>query len=137
LACENFASRSVYGNVIPLRQRGAVRAERALLIINLDTRSATHTNFSHLSRNQRGMRRHAATRGQNAFGGDHATQVFRRSFNAGEHDLVAFLGTPHCFFRAEDNMTGSRAGAGRQSATNFFCGARRLTVKDRRQQMRE
>ena len=76
-AGKNFSSSSVDGDIIASTQRRAVRVERAFLVIDLNSGRAAYAHFSHLPRNQGRMRRNAATRSENAFGGNHATQIFR------------------------------------------------------------
>ena len=83
------------------------------------------------------MRRNAATRSENPFRGDHAAQVFRRRFDAREHDLFAALRARYSFLRAENDVTAGCAWSGGQAAADFFRSAHRVPVKDWREEMRE
>ena len=49
--------------------------------------------------------------------------------------FVAFLRAPHRFFRAEDNVTGSRARPGGQTAADFLRRSHRFAIKNRREKM--
>jgi hypothetical protein len=66
------------------------------------------------------MGRNAAARGEDAFGGYHAAQVFRRSFNAGEHDFLTLLGAHHGFLRIKNDATTSRARPGGKAGADLF-----------------
>ena len=136
-AGKNFSSGTIDGNVIPPIQRRAVRAKRALLIIDLNSSRPAHAHFSHLPRNQGGVRRNTATRRENSFSRDHAAQILRRGFNAGEHNFLASFGAKHSFLGIKNHATACRAWSGRQAAADSFCDFNRLQIEDRRQKVSE
>ena len=61
-------------------------------VINVQRAGAADADFAHLPRHQRRVRADAAARGENAFGRNHAAQIFRRSFDANEQDFFAAIG---------------------------------------------
>ena len=63
-----------------------------LRVIDLQRAGAANADFAHLAGDERGVRADAASRGQDAFGGDHAAQIFGRGFDADEQDFFAFVG---------------------------------------------
>ena len=81
------------------------------------------------------MRGNAAARSENAFGRDHAAQIFGRSFDSGEDDFLATMRAPHGFLRAKDHVTGGRTRTGGQTAPDFFCVRYRPAIEDRREEM--
>ena len=55
----------------------AVDGDRLLRVIDLQRRGAADADLAHLPGDERRVRRDAASRGENAFGRDHAAQIFR------------------------------------------------------------
>ena len=58
------------------------------------------------------MRGHATAGGEDAFGGDHAAEVFRGGLDADEEDLLALLGGHDGALGVEVDLAGGGAGAG-------------------------
>jgi hypothetical protein len=107
------------------------------LVVDLDPGRAAHAHFAHLPRNQGRVRRNPAARRENPFGRDHAAQIFRRRFDAGEHDLFSAIGTRDSFFRAEHDMAARRTRSSSKTAPNFLRVPYCLAIKDWRKEMRE
>ena len=84
------------------------------------------------------MRGHAAARGEDAFGGDHAAQIFGRRLDADEQHLLALLGRRHGAVGVEIDLAGGgararRAGRWRSTLAFFDLG----DVEDRREELLE
>ena len=62
----------------------------------------------------------AAARRENAFGGDHAAQIFGRGFDANEQDLLALGRGLDSAVRVEIDLAAGRARAGGQAAGDDF-----------------
>jgi hypothetical protein len=107
------------------------------VVVDLDPGRAAYAHFAHLPRNQGRVRRHAAARGENPFSGDHAAQIFRRRFDAGEHDFFSVIHTRDSLFRAEHDMAARRARSSSQTGPNFLRVLYCLAIKNWRQEMRE
>ena len=58
------------------------------------------------------MRAHTAAGGENAFGRDHAAQIFGRGFDADEQNFFTLLGGDHRAISVEIDLAGGGAGAG-------------------------
>ena len=85
------------------------------LVIHLQRAGAADADFAHLPGDQRGVRTDTAARGQNAFGRDHAAQIFRGSFNADEQHFFAAMGRFNGAVGVEINAASGRAGTGGQT----------------------
>ena len=136
-AGKDFAGGTIDGNVIASIQCRAVRAECAFVVVDLDPGRAAHAHFAHLPRNQGRVRRNAAARRENPFSRDHAAQIFRRRFDAGEHDLFSVIRTRDSFFCAEHDMAARRARSSSETGPNFLRVPYCLAIKNWREEMRE
>ena len=85
------------------------------LIIHLQLAGAAHANFPHLPRHKRRVRTDTAARGEDAFGGNHSAQVFRRCLHADQEDFFADVGGFDCPFGIEIDPAAGRARTGRQT----------------------
>ena len=92
LAGINVAARAVDGEEVAFLVGHAVRREGLGGVINLERAGAADADFAHLAGDQRRVRADAAFGGEDAFGGDHAAQVFGRGFVADEENLLALGG---------------------------------------------
>ena len=111
----NFAARAVDGEVIAFVEDVCRRPYGLRGVIDLQRAGAADANLAHLPGDQRRVRTDTAAGGENAFGGDHAAQIFRRSFDADEQNLFAFAGGFDGAIGVEINLAGGRAGTGRQT----------------------
>ena len=87
----NFAGGAVNGEEVAFLEGLAADGEGLFGVIHLQGAGAADADFAHLAGDQRGVGTDAAARGQNAFGGDHAAQVFGRGFDADEEHFLAGL----------------------------------------------
>ena len=76
---------------------------------------AGDAGLAHAARDDGRMRGHAAARGQDAFGGMHAVDVFRAGFHPHQNDLVSVGLQPRGVIRREHDLAGSRARRSRQA----------------------
>ena len=76
---------------------------------------AADANLAHLAGDQRGVRGDTATGGQDAFGRDHATEIFRGGFDADQQDLLTLFGSLDGAFGVEVDLAGGGTGAGRET----------------------
>ena len=98
---------SPFLSVMPSGTHGArpvVDAERA---------GARDAGLAHAARHHRGVRGHAAPRGQNAFGGMHAVNIFRAGFDPDQDDPAVHRLQPLGLVGIEDDFAGGRARRGR------------------------
>ena len=115
----------------------AADGDGLLRVIDLQRRRAADADLAHLPRDQRGVRRDAALRGENAFGRDHAAQIFRARFVADEQDLFALLRGGGRAIGVQINLAGSRAGPGGKTARDCFRFLHFRDVEDRREKLVE
>src|ERR1019366_8295235 len=87
-------------------------------VINVQRAGTADADLAHLARDEGRVRTDAALGRQNAFGGDHAAQVFGRSFVANEQNLLALFSGDHGAVGVEIEFAGSRARAGGQTGGN-------------------
>ena len=90
------------------------------VVIDLQRGRAADADLAHLPGDERRVRTDAAARGEDAFGGDHAAQIFRRGFVADEQNLFALLGGRDGAIGVEINLAGRRAGTGGQTGGDDF-----------------
>ncbi len=83
------------------------------------------------------MRADAAFRGQDAFGGNHAAQVFRRGFVADEEDLLALGSSRVGAVRVQVNLAGGGARTGGQALGNDLGGLLSFRLEDRGEELVE
>ena len=102
----------------------------ASLIIDLDPRRAADADLAHLPRDERGVRRNAAARSQNSFGGNHPAQIFRGSFDPGKHHFLTATSAPYRFFGTQDDVAGGRPRPGRQTAPDFLRRGDRFAIEN-------
>ena len=105
-ALHDLAGSAVDGEDVAPLQRDAARGHRLARIVDADRAGARDAGLAHAARDHRRMRRHAAARRHEAFGGVHAVNVLgarldahqdrlaprltrRRGVVGGEHDLAA------------------------------------------------
>ena len=84
-------------------------------VIDLQRAGAADADLAHLPGDERRVRTDAAARGEDAFGGDHAAQIFGRGFDADEQDLLALGGGRDGAVGVEINLAGGGAGTGGQA----------------------
>ena len=108
-----------------------------VVVIDLQRAGAADADLAHLPRDERGVRGDAAFRGENAFGGDHAAQIFRRSFVADEQDLLALLRGGGGAIGVEVDLAGSGAGTGGQTGGDRLRLLHFGDVEDRREELVE
>ena len=92
LAGVDLADRAVDRHPVAFLERLAVDRDRPRLVVDFDRRGAAHADLAHLPGDERRVRRHAAARGEDAFGRDHAAQIFGRRLDADEQHLLALVG---------------------------------------------
>ena len=115
LARINFAGRAVDGEEIAFLEDRAIHCHGLGGVIDLQRAGAANANFAHLAGDERRVRTDAAFGGQDAFGGDHAAQIFGRRFVADQQNLFAFGGGFDGALGIQINLAGGRAGTGRQA----------------------
>ncbi len=114
-AVEDFARGAVDADRIALAEGDAFALERAGVVIDVDITGAGHADFAHLAGDECSMAGNAAAASEDAFAGDHAAEIFRASFDAGEDDFFALVGPFFGLDGTEDDFAGGCARAGRQA----------------------
>ena len=101
---QHLAQRAVDGDDVAGLEGARADAHGAAAVIDADGAAAGDAGLAHAARDHRGVRGHAAARGQNAFGGVHAVNVFRAGLDPHQNDLAAvglqlggFIGREHDF----------------------------------------
>src|SRR6185503_332418 len=105
------------------------------VVINLQGAGPANTDLTHLTGHQGRVRTHAAARGENAFGGDHAAEIFGRGFHSNQQDLFPTLGGFDSAFGVEVDLARGGAGAGRQSGRDGQSVFQSGPVEDRGQDL--
>ncbi len=59
------------------------------VVVDVNIARAGDADLAHLPGDERRVAGNAAAAGENAFRGDHAAEIFRAGFDAGEHDFLA------------------------------------------------
>ena len=90
-AVEDFAGRAVDADRIAFPERHAFARERAGVVVDVNIAGAGDADLAHLAGDERRVAGNAAAASENAFGGDHAAQIFRAGFDAGQHDFLALV----------------------------------------------
>ena len=78
-------------------------------VVDADRAGAGDAGLAHAARHHRGVRGHAATGGEDTFGGMHAVDVFRRGLHPHQDDLVALGPQFGGFVGVEHDLAGGRA----------------------------
>ncbi len=115
LAGVDLAGRAVDRHPVAFLERLAGHRHRARLVVHFHRRGAADADLAHLARHQRGVRRHAAARGEDAFGRDHAAQIFGRRLDAHEQHLLALLRGRDRAVGVQVDLPGRGARAGGQA----------------------
>ncbi len=99
---QHLAERTVDGDDVAGLEGARADAHGAAAVIDADGAAAGDAGLAHAARDHRGVRGHAAARGQNAFGRVHAVNVFRAGLDPHQNDLAAvglqlggFVGREH------------------------------------------
>ena len=116
--------------VSPLTKRRPGDREALVLVIDAQRAGAGDAGLAHAARHDGGVRGHAAARGENAFRGVHAVDVFRARLDAHENDLAARGGERLGLFRIEDDLADGRAGRGRQAGGENVAASRQDRSSD-------
>ena len=77
----------------PSRSVTPLHVERAGVVVDVNIAGAGNADLAHLAGDEGRVAGNTAAAGENAFGGDHAAEIFRAGFDAGENNLFA-LGWP-------------------------------------------
>ncbi|CEG08892.1 hypothetical protein BN961_02312 [Afipia felis] len=115
LTGQHLTERAVDGDDIARLEGAVADRHRAATVIDADAARAGNTRLAHAARHNGSVRGHAAARGEDALGGVHAVNVFRRRFDAHQHDLAAIGMQLGSFIRGEHDLTGRSAGRGRKA----------------------
>ena len=135
LAEIHFAFRAVDRNKVAFVQGCLADVERFVCSIDHQLARAADAGASHAARDHGGMACHAAAGGEDSFCGVHAVNVFGRSFQAHQHDLLTVARAFFCCVGAEDDLPASGAWGCGQSAReqHLFC----VRIESRVQQLVE
>ena len=137
LAGVNGAGGAVDGEKIAFLEGLAIHGDGLLRVIDLQRRRAADADLAHLPGDERGVRRDAAFRGEDAFRGDHAAQIFRARFVAHEQNLFALLLRCGGAIGVQIDPAGRGAGTSGETAGDRSCLLHFRDVKDRREQLVE
>ena len=143
VAEHHLAGRAVDRDVIALADHflAAVDAHLGGLVVDLQHFAARDADLAHLAGDQGRVRGHAAARGEDAFGGVHALDVFGRGLDADEDDRHAVLREADGVFGVEGDDARRRARTGVEALGEqlvFLDGLRLLLrVEDRAQELVE
>ncbi len=86
---QHLAQRSVDGDDVAGLEGTRADAHGAAAVIDTDGAAAGDAGLAHAARDHRGVRGHAAARGQNAFRRVHAVNVFGAGLDPHQNDLAA------------------------------------------------
>ncbi len=134
-ACEDFARGAVDGEEVAFFEDAAADGEGLVGVINLECAGAADADFAHLAGDEGGVAGDAAAGGEDAFGCEHAADVFRGGLDTHEQDVVAFGGEGFGFFGVEDDFACGCARAGGQAGGDDGGRFAGFGVEDRGQQL--
>ena len=107
------------------------------LVVDFHGGRAADADLAHLPGDERGVRRHAAARGENAFGGDHAAEILGRRLDAHEQHLLALFRRGHRAIGVQIDPAGRRAGTGGQAGGDHRRLGHLRGIEHRRQELFE
>src|SRR5271168_362973 len=137
LAGIDFARGAVDGECVAFLIGVAVDGHGFGGVVDLQCGGAANADLAHLAGNEGRVRADTAFRGENAFGGDHAAEIFGRGFVADEEDFLALLGGLHGAIRVEVHAAGGGAGTGGQTFGDYLGGGHGFAIEDGRQDLIE
>ena len=122
LAGDDAAGGAVERKPVALLEGVALDAQLLLVLVDEAIARAGHAALAHAAGDDRGVRGHAAARGENSGGHFHARDVLRGGFAADQDDDRVFAAGVLLdgFLGGEDNLSDSRAGRGRQASGEDF-----------------
>ncbi len=109
LAGVDLAGGAVDRHPIAFLEGPAAHADLPGAVVHLDLGGAADADLAHLPGHQRRVRGHAAAGREDAFGGDHAAQIFRRRLDPDQQDALALLGRRDRAVRVQVDLAGGRA----------------------------
>ncbi len=99
----------------------SIDGQRFVFLTDQGLRTARYTAFAHTARHNRRVGRHAAARGQNAFGGRHALNVLRGGLFADQDHRAPHLLGFGGLLRGKGDLPGRRARGCRETLCHMFC----------------
>ncbi len=110
ITAEHAPRRAVEGDPFALVDRGAVDLEAAMLQVDLHLLAADDRALAHAARNDGGVARHSAARGEHRARGDHAVEILGRRLVADENHANPFSGALLRDIGIEHSLTTGGAG---------------------------
>ena len=135
LAGQHLAGGAVDGDEVALFEGLAAGGHAAVGVIDADRAGAGNAGLAHAARDHGGVRGHAAARREDALGGVHAVDIFRRGFDPHQDDLLALGLQLGGFVGREHDLAGGGAGRSRQAGGDHL--AMRARVDGRMQELVE
>ena len=112
-AAVHNAARAIDGKEVAFLENLTGNGHRFLFVVNQHVGGSANADLAHLTRHESRVRGHAALGGQNPFGGDHPSEIFRRGFVAHQqHLFVLFIGGRCSAIRVEIDLARGGAWAG-------------------------
>ena len=130
-----MADRAIDGDDVAGLEGAVADRHGAAAVVDADGAAAGDAGLAHAACHDGCMRGHATARGEDAFGGVHAVNVFRRGFDAHQNDLMAVGLQPGGFLRREHDL--ARGGTRRRRQAGGDDIARRGGIDGRVQQLVE
>ena len=137
LAGVDFARSAVDREEVAFLVGAAVDGHGLGGVIDLQRGGSANAHFAHLAGDQRGVRADPALGGENAFGSDHAPQIFGRGFVADQQNLFALLGCLHGTVGVHVHPARGSAGAGGKTLRDDLRAGHRFAVENRGQNLLE
>ena len=120
LAGVNRASRAVDGEEVAFLEGVTSDGRRLFIVVDRDGGGTTDADLTHLAGDERSVRGHPTASGEDTFGGDHATEIFRRGFDADEENFLTLLGSDDGAVGVEVDLTGGGTRAGRETGCLLY-----------------
>ena len=110
-----MAGAAVDGDDVALLQRSLADDGAARRVVDDDLLATRDAGLAHAARHHGGVGRHAAARGENAFGGVHAVNVFGAGLDAHQDDAVVQRLQPFGLIGIEHDFTRGSTRRGRKA----------------------
>ena len=111
--------------------------EGALVVVDVQGSGATDADLTHLAGNKSSVGGNTTASGEDTFGCDHATEIFRRRFDANEEDFFALFVSFDGALSVEVDLAGRGTRTCGEALGDLLGGLNRLGVEDRSEDLLE
>ena len=125
----DVTGRAVDGDEVALGEGLACKRELLVILVHLDVAAAGYAAGTHTTSNDRCVRGHTATNGEDTLSSLHTGDVLGRGLKTNENNLLAALSPSNCVVSGEYDLTASSAGRCTETATHRSSSLESLSVE--------